>query len=227
MWPHTEDKDLHPSTPELLGVLLHWILWYTICDEHQHAGKIFPGTSLFGQRILKEKFKGLSWEKGNGWMLWWHSDALLTKPPFLTAKFSISLQLHWILKRNTYNWYISYVGIEWSAVGVKQVTCHGVSALVRQRANGAEQSWAAQVGVQAELHTSVAAILDHAHSGFVLANLKSACCCRDETADVFEIGSTHAPRTVHQEQHIGHSTNRAFWEKYGGKRGREGSKNHD
>lgn len=88
MWPRTEDKDLHPSTPELLGVLLHWILWFTICDDHQHAGKIFPGTGLFGERILQEKVKGLSWEK--------EMDEWFNQISILTAKFSISLQLHWI-----------------------------------------------------------------------------------------------------------------------------------
>lgn len=104
------------------------------------------------------------------------------------------------------------------------VTCHGVSALVRQRANRAEHSWAAQVGVQAELHARVAAVLDHAHAGFVFSDLKSARRCRDEAADVFEVGSAHAPRTVHQEQHVGEGASGAFWEKYGGRDGREGSK---
>jgi len=63
LWPRTEDKDLHPSAPELLGIRLHWILRLAICDDDQHFGKTFPGTSRLRESIFQEVVEGVAWTK--------------------------------------------------------------------------------------------------------------------------------------------------------------------
>lgn len=81
----------------------------------------------------------------------------------------------------------------------------------------------AQVALQGELCPGVAAELDHAHTRFILPNLKGAGHRRDEAADVLEVGPANAPGTIHQKHHVGHGAQRAFWEK-GRSRREEGNK---
>lgn len=60
LWLHTEDKDLHPPAAELLGVTLHWILRFAICDDHQNSGKTFPGAGLLGESIFQHEVEGVA-----------------------------------------------------------------------------------------------------------------------------------------------------------------------
>lgn len=59
-WLRTEDKDLHPPVPELLGVALHWILRFAICDDHQHFGKTLPGAGRLGESVFQEVVEGIA-----------------------------------------------------------------------------------------------------------------------------------------------------------------------
>lgn len=69
------------------------------------------------------------------------------------------------------------------------------------------------MSVQVELCASAVAVLDHAHPGFVLSDLKGAGRRRDEAADVFEVCPADAPGTVHQEHHVSDGAEGAFWKK--------------
>lgn len=59
-WLHTEDKDLHPRAPELLGVALHCILRCAICDDHQHFGKTRPGAGRLVESVSQDKVEGIA-----------------------------------------------------------------------------------------------------------------------------------------------------------------------
>lgn len=63
LWQRTEDKDLHPPAAELLGVTLHWILRFAICDDHQHFGKTLPGAGRLGESVFQEVVEGIAWSK--------------------------------------------------------------------------------------------------------------------------------------------------------------------
>ena len=60
-WLHTEDKDLHPTAPELLGVSLHCILRFAICDDDQHFGEIQPGAGGLGESVFQDVAEGIAW----------------------------------------------------------------------------------------------------------------------------------------------------------------------
>lgn len=92
-------------------------------------------------------------------------------------------------------------------------TCLGVSPLVGQRANGAEQLGSGGVTIEGELGPRVAAVLDNAHPGPVRPHLKGAGRRREEAAHVFEVCPADAPGAVHQEHHVGHGAGGAFWVK--------------
>lgn len=66
--------------------------------------------------------------------------------------------------------------------------------------------------VQAELGSRSVPVLDHAHPGSVLADLKGSGGGRNEAADVFEVGPADAPGTVNQEDQISHRRGGAPWE---------------
>lgn len=57
----TEDKDLHPPAAELLGITLHWILRFAVCDDHQHFGEILPSAGRLGEGVFQEIVEGIAW----------------------------------------------------------------------------------------------------------------------------------------------------------------------
>ncbi len=59
-WLRTEDKDLHPPVPELLGVALHWILRFAICNDDQNLGKTPPDARRFGESVFQEVVEGIT-----------------------------------------------------------------------------------------------------------------------------------------------------------------------
>lgn len=62
-WPHTEDKDLHPPALELLGVTLHRILRFAICDDHGHFGETSPRAGSLGEAIFQNVVQSITWSK--------------------------------------------------------------------------------------------------------------------------------------------------------------------
>lgn len=73
------------------------------------------------------------------------------------------------------------------------LTCHGVAPFVRQGVDGLKQLSSLGVTGQGELCAGVCAVLNHAHPGLVLANVKSPSQGCDEAADVLKVLSAHAP----------------------------------
>ena len=69
--------------------------------------------------------------------------------------------------------------------------------------DGPEELAAAQVLLQGELGSDVAAVLDHAHPCLVLAKVERPRHRRHDVADVLEVFPPHAPGAVHQEDQVG------------------------
>lgn len=61
LWLRTEDKDLHPRAPELLGITRHWILRFAICDDHQHFGKTVSGAGRLTESISQNVVQSITW----------------------------------------------------------------------------------------------------------------------------------------------------------------------
>lgn len=69
-------------------------------------------------------------------------------------------------------------------------TCHGVATLVRQCVDGSEEFTPFHVLVEVKLCLGISAVLDHAHPGLVLPNLKGTRHGGDEVTDVFKVSSS-------------------------------------
>lgn len=89
-------------------------------------------------------------------------------------------------------------------------TCHRVSTLVWKGVDGLKQISSSGVLSEGELCPGVRAVLDHCHTGLVLANVEGTSQGGDEAADVFEVFPAHAPRAVHKESQICYCADRTL-----------------
>ncbi len=62
-WPHTQSEDFNSSVLQPLGVTLHWVLRFPICDNYSNSGESLASTGGLREHVFQQVVQGFACTK--------------------------------------------------------------------------------------------------------------------------------------------------------------------